>query len=143
MVLIPTQVKMGLGVFVFALIVLLSGTNYYQYQKIQEKNEKIVKQKVMVDSLREANIAWGEKIDVIRADYAKAQKDMLLLSQTVGELRKERDGAIAQLEKDKKRTSVVLAKPRLIERMSNRATVKVLNDLQCATGDLDKCGDKK
>jgi uncharacterized iron-regulated membrane protein len=139
---IPPQVKIGILIFLFLLILSLSGANYYQYQQIQHKNETILKQKVKVDSLEEANLAWSKEIDRIRADYDRSQREMLYLSQVVGSLRTERDDAIEKLEKNKKRKSVVLAKPKLIEKMSNKATYKLFEDIQCATGKIESCGGK-
>ena len=61
----------------------------------------------------------------------------------IGRLHSKGEVVKSELEEYKKRENVALGRPTLIERMSNRATRKVFKDLECATGDITKCGGSK
>jgi predicted nuclease with TOPRIM domain len=138
-----TQFKVGIGIFLLLLILSMAGANYYQYNVIQEKNEEIIKEQLENGILRQENDSWEASYDDMRADYKEAQGDMLELAEEIGELQIKGEYVKQELEDYKKRESVVLGRPTLVERMANRATKKVFKDLECATGDVNKCGGAK
>lgn len=137
------QAKLIAGAVVLTIILGLTAAVKMQYDVVQEKNREIAKFEVEVGSLRAANKAWDETFEKVRQDNVQAQKDLLGLSVELSALQIQYGNIIDQLEGYKKRRSVVLKKPTLIERLSNKATKKVLADMECATGDLEKCGGKK
>lgn len=47
------------------------------------------------------------------------------------------------LDSYKRREQIAIKKPILVERLANRATIKLFNDYACATGDSKACPDSK
>ena len=125
------------------IILGLTAAVKMQYDIVQDKNREIAKFEVEVGSLRAANKAWDKTVADMRKENAQAQKELQGLSVAISVLQLRYSGVIDQLEEYKKRRSVVLKKPTLIERLSNKATKQVFKDLECATGDLEKCGGNK
>lgn len=137
------QAKLIAGAVVLTIILGLTAAVKMQYDVVQQKNREIAKFEVEVGSLRAANKAWDETFEKVRQDNAEAQKELQGLSVAISTLQIRYNAVNDELEEAKKRRSVVLRKPTLIERLSNKATKKVFADLECATGDLGKCGGKK
>ena len=128
------------SVFVIALLAI---TIRLQYSQIQDKISIIEGKEKEIAELLVVNGNWEKKLDLVLEFNERSRKQVLELSQEVAEMKYEKQLAVEKLEIAKKRNNVVLAKPKLIERLSNKATKKLLNDLECATGNLEKCGGEK
>lgn len=111
-----------------AIVILgMSGIITFQYKSNQKLNQTIATQaadlKIATDSIKLLND--------IRSQDQKAVNELYLLSKQ-HELKstyiKE------ELERAKNKQAAVLGRPTLVEKMANRATNKVFEEIECVTG---------
>lgn len=137
-----TQVKIGIALFILLVIGSLITASKLLYDQVQEKNVEIAKLQSSLVAEQNKTLEWKATFDKLQADYAESTAEVARLNNINGALYVKHEKAKIELEDFKKRRNVVLGKPKLVEKMANRATKKVFDDLSCATGD-DKCGEEK
>jgi len=89
-------------------------------------NEKIKAQQ----SLEMAKLSLTE----IKKDFTEQSIKNDLLNVDVGRISQERDQANAKLNSYRDRENVIKKKPRLIERLANRATASMFNNICSSSG---------
>lgn len=109
------------------IILALMGTVFLQYKVIESKNKEIAKQEVALE-IQSDSI---NKLESKRKEDQTAINDLYLLNKT-SEL--ESQNVKKMLERAKDHRKAVLGRPTLVEKMANRATVKVFNEIECITG---------
>lgn len=109
------------------IFAIMSGIITFQYKSIEAKNKEIA-------TLEIANEAAEKKINILEQSAKETQKTVLELSIANKEHQMIAADAIRELEEAKSRKGVVLARPTLVNKLANKATNKVFNEIECLTG---------
>lgn len=110
------------------IFAIMSGIIAFQYKSIEAKNKEIA-------VLEIAKEAAEQKIKVLEQSAKETQRVVLELSVANKEHQMIAADAIRELEKAKARKGIVLARPTLVNKLANKATNKVFNEIECLSGD--------
>jgi len=136
------EAKIAVAIFILLVIASLAAAAKLLYDEVQEKNVEISALQASLVAEQQKTLEWKATFDKLQADYAASTAEVARLNYITGGLYERHEKAKVELEDYKKRRNVVLGKPKLVEKMANRATKKVFDDLSCVTGS-EECGEGK
>lgn len=111
-----------------AVIILgMAATISFQYKSIEAKNKEIAQLEIAIEGEKQVTEALRNKID-------RAQHNILELSLKNKEHELEANTIKKELEEAKGRKKAVLGRPTLVEKLANKKTDKVFNQIECITG---------
>lgn len=126
----PLKFYLYIGI---ALVMLaMAGTISFLYRDVQSKAAEI--------AVKEQQLATATAhIKALEERREQDQKQILTISLENQASLLEVNRIREMLEDAKSRNNVVVAKPVLVEKLANRATKKVFDNLECISGNLESC----